>query len=68
MHHIFLGIDPTELGGAPFALAASDALTIPARELGLDMNIGTRVYILPCIAGHVGADAAAAAMLSESPV
>ena len=66
MHHIFLGIDPTELGGAPFALAASDALTIPARELGLDMNIGTRVYILPCIAGHVGADAAAA-MLSESP-
>ena len=66
MHHIFLGIDPTELGGAPFALAASDALTIPARELGLEMNIGTRVYILPCIAGHVGADAAAA-MLSESP-
>ena len=30
------------------------------------MNIGSRVYILPCIAGHVGADAAAA-MLSESP-
>ena len=66
MHHIFLGIDPTELGGAPFALSASDSLTIPARELGLDMNIGSRVYILPCIAGHVGADAAAA-MLSESP-
>ena len=23
MHHLFLGIDPTELGGAPFALAVS---------------------------------------------
>ena len=21
MHHLFLGLDPTELGGAPFALA-----------------------------------------------
>ena len=24
MHHLFLGIDPTELGGAPFALAVSE--------------------------------------------
>jgi uncharacterized 2Fe-2S/4Fe-4S cluster protein (DUF4445 family) len=27
MHHLFLGIDPTELGGAPFALAVSGAVT-----------------------------------------
>ena len=67
MHHLFLGIDPTELGGAPFALAASQALTLPARELGLAaMNAGARVYVLPCIAGHVGADAAAVA-LAEGP-
>lgn len=67
MHHLFLGIDPTELGGAPFALAASQALTLPARELGLaSMNVGARVYLLPCIAGHVGADAAAVA-LAEGP-
>ncbi len=26
MHHFFLGIDPTELGGAPFALAVSGAV------------------------------------------
>jgi len=67
MHHLFLGLDPTELGGAPFALAVSRALTMPAREVGLgSVNSGARVYILPCIAGHVGADAAAVA-LADGP-
>ncbi|MBU2531262.1 MAG: DUF4445 domain-containing protein [Alphaproteobacteria bacterium] len=67
MHHLFLGIDPTELGGAPFALAVSQALTLTARDLGLTgMNAGARIYVLPCIAGHVGADAAAVA-LAEGP-
>ena len=66
MHHLFLGIDPTELGGAPFALAISGALTLPARQVGLDINHGGRVYTLPCIAGHVGADAAGAT-LAEGP-
>ena len=66
MHHLFLGIDPTELGGAPFALAVSGAVEVKSAEIGLPMNIGTRTYLLPCIAGHVGADAAAAT-LSEGP-
>ena len=66
MHHLFLGIDPTELGGAPFALAVSEALHLRARDLGLPVNEGARVYTLPCIAGHVGADAAGAT-LAEGP-
>jgi uncharacterized 2Fe-2S/4Fe-4S cluster protein (DUF4445 family) len=66
MHHLFLGIDPTELGGAPFALAVSGSLSFPARDIGLNLNRGARVYTLPCIAGHVGADAAGAT-LAESP-
>ncbi len=66
MHHLFLGIDPTELGQAPFALAVSGAVHTWASELGLKLNEGARVYLLPCIAGHVGADAAAA-VLSEAP-
>ncbi|HXV29327.1 MAG TPA: ASKHA domain-containing protein, partial [Sinorhizobium sp.] len=66
MHHLFLGIDPTELGGAPFALAVSGAVRAAAYDLDLAMNRGTRVYVLPCIAGHVGADAAAAT-LTEGP-
>ncbi|MGP9789068.1 ASKHA domain-containing protein [Roseinatronobacter sp. NSM] len=67
MHHLFLGIDPVELGQAPFALATSGSLSLDARELDLHaMNPAARTYLLPCIAGHVGADAAAVA-LAESP-
>ncbi|WP_157016143.1 ASKHA domain-containing protein [Mesorhizobium xinjiangense] len=66
MHHLFLGIDPTELGQAPFALAVSGAVHSWASEIGLKINYGARVYVLPCIAGHVGADAAGAT-LSEGP-
>ena len=67
MHHLLLGIDPVELGQAPFALATSDALDLAAAALDLHaMNPDARAYLLPCIAGHVGADAAAVA-LSESP-
>ena len=66
MHHLFLGIDPTELGQAPFALAVSGAVRTSMAELGLKANQGARTYLLPCIAGHVGADAAAAT-LSEGP-
>jgi len=66
MHHLFLGIDPFELGQAPFALATSNALSLRAAELDLNIHPAARVYLLPCIAGHVGADAAAVA-LSEAP-
>ncbi|MFN0191303.1 MAG: ASKHA domain-containing protein [Aestuariivirga sp.] len=66
MHHLFLGLDPTELGGAPFALATGLPVTIPARELDLKLNPGAWAYVLPCIAGHVGADTAGV-VLSEAP-
>src|SRR4029078_1973677 len=66
MHHLLLGIDPPELGGAPFALAVDDALRLRASELGLPVNAGARVYVLPCIAGHVGADTAGV-ILAEAP-
>lgn len=66
MHHLFLGIDPFELGQAPFALATSNALALEAGDLDLKLHPAARIYLLPCIAGHVGADAAAVA-LSEAP-
>lgn len=66
MHHLLLGIDPVELGQAPFALATSNSLTLRAPEIGLTGIAATaQVYILPCIAGHVGADAAAVALAEE---
>ena len=66
MHHLFLGIDPFELGQAPFALATSNSISLHARQLGINIHKSAKAYFLPCIAGHVGADAAAVA-LSEAP-
>jgi uncharacterized 2Fe-2S/4Fe-4S cluster protein (DUF4445 family) len=66
MHHLVLGLDPVELGGAPFALALDSALTVTAAELGIALNPNARVYVLPCIAGHVGADTAGM-ILAERP-
>jgi uncharacterized 2Fe-2S/4Fe-4S cluster protein (DUF4445 family) len=66
MHHLVLGIDPTELGGAPFALAVDHSLTLRAASLSIAVHPDARIYVLPCIAGHVGADAAGM-ILAERP-
>ena len=65
MHHILLGIDPTPLGAAPFVLATSEATYGAAEELDIHLS-NASFYVGPCIAGHVGADTAAA-ILSEGP-
>jgi len=66
MHHLVLGIDTVPLGSAPFALATDRAVTVRATELDLITHPGARVYLLPCIAGHVGADTAGV-ILAEAP-
>ena len=66
MHHLLLGIDPVELGGAPFALATDQSLTLRANVIDLKLHRNARIYVLPCIAGHVGADAAGM-VLAERP-
>lgn len=66
MHHLLLGINPVELGGAPFALATDMAVNTLARDLDVALNPQARAYLLPCIAGHVGADTAGM-ILAEQP-
>jgi uncharacterized 2Fe-2S/4Fe-4S cluster protein (DUF4445 family) len=66
MHHLLLGIDPVELGGAPFALATDMSLSLRANVIDLRLHRNARIYVLPCIAGHVGADAAGM-VLAERP-
>jgi uncharacterized 2Fe-2S/4Fe-4S cluster protein (DUF4445 family) len=66
MHHLLLGLDPTPLGASPFALAIDSATEVAASDLDLQLAEGTVAYLLPCIAGHVGADTAAV-MLAEAP-
>lgn len=65
MHHILLGIDPTPLGAAPFILATDGAVSGRASDIGLAAP-SALYYVGPCIAGHVGADTAAA-ILAEGP-
>jgi uncharacterized 2Fe-2S/4Fe-4S cluster protein (DUF4445 family) len=66
MHHLLLGMNPVELGGAPFALATDEAVRLRATDIDLNLHPAARAYVLPCIAGHVGADAAGV-ILSEAP-
>lgn len=66
MHHLYLGFDPFELGQAPFTFATSNAVSVEAQEVSLPIHPRARVYLLPAVGNHVGADAAAA-LLSEGP-
>ncbi len=66
MHHLLLGLDPVPLGSAPFALASDQAIDVPAADIGIKLHPQARAYLLPCIAGYVGADAAAV-LLAETP-
>jgi uncharacterized 2Fe-2S/4Fe-4S cluster protein (DUF4445 family) len=66
MHHLLLGINPVELGGAPFALATDMAVSKLAKDMDIQLNPQARAYLLPCIAGHVGADTAGM-VLAEEP-
>jgi len=59
MHHIFLGIQPRYLALSPFIPAVRREVNVKARELGIDVNQGAIITVLPIIAGFVGADAVA---------
>jgi uncharacterized 2Fe-2S/4Fe-4S cluster protein (DUF4445 family) len=56
MHHLFLGLAVRQLGLAPYAAAESAALDVNACDAGLELAPGANVYLLPNIAGFVGAD------------
>ena len=60
MHHIFFGISPVELGQAPFTLSIRSWLDVDAKDLNFELYPKTRLSFFPLIAGHVGADTAAA--------
>jgi uncharacterized 2Fe-2S/4Fe-4S cluster protein (DUF4445 family) len=66
MHHLVLGLDPTQLGMEPFPLILDRGKSVRGRDMGLPMNQGGYAYFLPCIAGHVGADTAGV-ILSQAP-
>jgi uncharacterized 2Fe-2S/4Fe-4S cluster protein (DUF4445 family) len=62
MQHIFAGIDPGSLGRSPFEPVAREALHLPADQLGFAFSPGTRVFVMPVIAGFAGGDTVACAL------
>ena len=56
MHHIFLGLNPVYIGRSPFIPAVQRSLDLKARDLGLRINPGSFIHVLPIEAGFVGAD------------
>ncbi|MGD8564059.1 MAG: ASKHA domain-containing protein, partial [Desulfarculaceae bacterium] len=56
MHHILLQLDPQFVGLAPFPPVVHRSLDIRARDLGLDINGSSYVFVLSNEAGFVGAD------------
>ena len=65
MHHIFLGIDPTYIGLAPYSPSIRDAVEMPARDLMLKTIPNATVCLLPIVAGFVGADAMGAILATR---
>jgi len=60
MHHMFLGIDTSYVGLAPYAPTARYPIVVPASALPLKKTPHARVCFLPIVAGFVGADTVAA--------
>ena len=56
MHHLFLGIDTSFVGLAPYAPVVRDPIAVPAGEIPLKRVPNARVCLLPILAGFVGAD------------
>jgi uncharacterized 2Fe-2S/4Fe-4S cluster protein (DUF4445 family) len=56
IHHLLLGLPVEQLVRAPYVPAVTRALSIKAREIGLQLAPGAYLHLLPNIAGYVGAD------------
>ncbi len=54
--HLFMGLNPGGFAEAPYAGLFADEIQYPAAELGLEANRDAQLYILPQVAGFVGAD------------
>lgn len=66
MHHILLGLDPEFVGLAPFPPVIHHSMDIKARDLGINVNPSTYMFVLPIEAGFVGADNVGV-LLAEEP-
>jgi uncharacterized 2Fe-2S/4Fe-4S cluster protein (DUF4445 family) len=65
MHHLFLGISPSYVAKAPYIPAISEPVVLDAKDLAIEINDAGKVFVLPNIAGFVGADTVSAILATE---
>jgi uncharacterized 2Fe-2S/4Fe-4S cluster protein (DUF4445 family) len=65
MNHLLLGIDPSPVAQAPYVAALRAGMHRPARDVGLHLGPGARLYTLPNIAGFVGGDTVAVILATD---
>ncbi|MBN2033119.1 MAG: DUF4445 domain-containing protein [Deltaproteobacteria bacterium] len=66
MHHLLLGLPVKQLITAPYVPAASFAIELKTRDLGLNIAPGAYIHMLPNVAGFVGGDHVAMLLASEA--
>jgi uncharacterized 2Fe-2S/4Fe-4S cluster protein (DUF4445 family) len=66
MNHILLGLNPEYVGLAPFPPVIHHSIDIRARDLNLNINPSSYVFVLPNEAGFVGGDNVGV-LLAEEP-
>ncbi len=65
MHHLFMGISPASLAYAPYTPAVAEPVQVLAAEYGFTVNPSALLYMLPNIAGFVGADTVGASLAAS---
>ncbi len=65
MHHLFMGISPASLAYAPYTPAVAEPIQTMASDYGFTVNPSAKLYMLPNIAGFVGADTVGAALAAS---
>ena len=65
MHHLFMGISPASLAYAPYTAAVTEAIQADAVNFGFSVHPNCRLFMLPNIAGFVGADTVGAALAAS---
>ena len=65
MHHLFLGINPRQVALAPYVSAISEPVAVDPTQVRLEINPAGKVFVLPNIAGFVGADTVAVLLSTD---
>ena len=67
MEHLFDGLDPTNIGVAPFTPESLFGDHRPSSACLPELDCGADVYLCPCVAGYVGGDITAGLVASGAP-